>query len=494
MKNWETIRLRCRRDGEPIKVVARETQLSPNTVRKYLRCAEPPFRKANARPFKLDRFESQIDDLLRKTPKITAVRIGTYLRANVDPDIRIDESTLRKYVARRRALIVPKEAFIRAHYAPGDQAQFDFSPMTVTLAGIVIRVQLFAMRLSYSGRYFARASMRCDRPSLFAGLLAACTTFGGTPRTSVFDNATTAVKRILRGTSRTENDEFAAFRGALLLDVQFAAPAKGNEKGGVEGIHGYIEDNFFRPMPSFRSLEELNAALADFCQRDLARIQAGREESIGTRFEREQTFLNPLPKPLPRACVIETVHINKFAEVQFETNRYSVPTEFAHRNACIEIYEDKIRVVVAETMVAEHARSFGRGQEFLDIRHYLDVLKHKHRAAETAAVLSDGRIPEELRALFERYRIANPRSATKEWTKVLALLEFVSCTELAQTITHACARGTDDPDAIALLVMQRRAPVIQSIAAERLPQSARMVTEAVSLTVYSLAKLVESAA
>jgi hypothetical protein len=99
MKNWETIRPRCRRDGEPIKVVARETQLSPNTVRKYLRCDEPPIRKAKARPFKLDRFESQIDELLRTTPKITAVRIGTYLRANVDPDIPLTKvpyvSTLR---------------------------------------------------------------------------------------------------------------------------------------------------------------------------------------------------------------------------------------------------------------------------------------------------------------------------------------------------------------------------------------------------------------
>jgi transposase len=494
MKNWETIRLRCRRDGEAIKVVARETQLSPNTVRKYLRCDEPPLRKENARPFKLDRFESQIDELLRSTPKITAVRIGTYLRATVDPDIRIDESTLRKYVARRRALIVPKEAFIRAHYAPGDQAQFDFSPMTVTLAGVVVVVQLFAMRLSYSGRYFARASMRCDRPSLFAGLLAACTTFGGTPRTSIFDNATTAVKRILSGTSRAENDEFAAFRGALLLDVQFAAPAKGNEKGGVEGIHGYIEDNFFRPMPAFDSLDMLNAALADFCERDLARLQTGRDESIGARFERERAFLNPLPTILPRACVIVNVHINKFAEVQFESNRYSVPTEFAHRNACIEVYEDKIRVIARDAVVAEHQRSFDRGQEFLDIRHYLDILKHKHRAAETAAVLSDGRIPTELRALFDRYRVANPRSATKEWTKVLALLEFVSREELAQTITHACACGTDDPDAIALLVMQRKAPEIQPIAAERLPQLARIATEPISLAAYSLAKLVESAA
>ena len=42
MDTWETIRLRCRRDGEKIKVVARELGLAPNTVRKYLRQDGPP--------------------------------------------------------------------------------------------------------------------------------------------------------------------------------------------------------------------------------------------------------------------------------------------------------------------------------------------------------------------------------------------------------------------------------------------------------------------
>jgi DNA-binding CsgD family transcriptional regulator len=37
MKVWESIRLRCRRDGEKIKSVARDLGLAPNTVRKYLR-------------------------------------------------------------------------------------------------------------------------------------------------------------------------------------------------------------------------------------------------------------------------------------------------------------------------------------------------------------------------------------------------------------------------------------------------------------------------
>ena len=135
LKTWESIRLRCRRDGEHIKAVARDEGISPNTVRKYLRSDEPPRSKPRERTHILDPFQSHIDELLRRSPRITAVRIGSYLRQNVDASIRCDESTLRKYVARRRELLIPKEAFVRACYAPGDEAQFDFSPVEVYLAG-----------------------------------------------------------------------------------------------------------------------------------------------------------------------------------------------------------------------------------------------------------------------------------------------------------------------------------------------------------------------
>jgi len=39
LKTWETIRQRCLRDGEEIKVVARDLNLAPNTLRKYLATA-----------------------------------------------------------------------------------------------------------------------------------------------------------------------------------------------------------------------------------------------------------------------------------------------------------------------------------------------------------------------------------------------------------------------------------------------------------------------
>ncbi len=92
-----------------------------------------------------------------------------------------------------------------------------------------------------------------------------------------------------------------------MLDVRFAAPEKGNEKGGVEGVHGYIEDNFFRPTPTFDDLASLNAALLAFCDRDRLRTQAGQTETIGERFAHEAPLLGALPEMLPRTCVVESV-------------------------------------------------------------------------------------------------------------------------------------------------------------------------------------------
>lgn len=89
------------------------------------------------------------------------------------------------------------------------------------------------MRLSYSGAFFARASDREDRPALFRGLLGAARFFDGLPNVAIFDTAKTAATKVLRGRDRVEDAESHALRVALSLEVQFAAPRRGNEKGGI---------------------------------------------------------------------------------------------------------------------------------------------------------------------------------------------------------------------------------------------------------------------
>jgi hypothetical protein len=99
----------------------------------------------------LNPYQLQIDNWLRTSPHITASRIGALLREQCG-ELVIRERALRYFVANRRRALIPREAFIRAVYTPGAQAQFDFTPVSVNLAGVLVVLQLFVMRLSYSGR------------------------------------------------------------------------------------------------------------------------------------------------------------------------------------------------------------------------------------------------------------------------------------------------------------------------------------------------------
>jgi predicted transcriptional regulator len=82
LKNWETIRIRCVRDKEPYKRVARDLGISKNTVRKYVQASTAPLLRASpGRTSLMSRFESHVDELLRDTPRITAGRVTQIIRA-----------------------------------------------------------------------------------------------------------------------------------------------------------------------------------------------------------------------------------------------------------------------------------------------------------------------------------------------------------------------------------------------------------------------------
>jgi len=153
---------------------------------------------------------------------------------------------------------------------------------------------------------------------------------------------------------------------------------------------------------------------------------------------------------LPRPCVTRYARVNKFAEACFERNWYSVPTRWAHRDAIIEVYETRLRIVVGTEVVAEHRRGFGVGERF-GSSHYVTLLAHKHRAAENALVLSDGRIPEVL--LVYSSGIAKPTQGARR--SVGPKSSRCSPTRRSPNLHKSyarLARGTDDPAAIALML------------------------------------------
>lgn len=493
MKSWQVIRDRCVGHGEPKKRVSRETSIARNTIRKYMNSSSPPQRQgAPTRTPVMAAYASDVDELLKREPKITATRIAQLLRKK-EPSFALKERAVRNYIARRRMLVHPKEVFIRQVYVPGDQTQYDFKDVKAVIEGEETDLHLFTAQLSYSTAWFARCYRTEDQPALFDGMLRASVEFGGVTRDGVFDNPTTAVTKVLRGRSRKVNAEFAAFSGSLAIDMQFAAPGKGNEKGGVEGAHGYVEDNFFRPLRNARSLDALNEELLTFSREDRNVRRVG-DQSMADRLAIERVALRPLPDVLPRPCVCEHARITKFSEVRCRTNRYSVPTRYVGRPATVELFADGIRIVVDGELAAEHPRLFERNGAMLDPLHYLDALKYKHRAVERAEVFNNARFPEGLRDLLRRLVQRDRDTAGRDFVRVIALLEHHRLSDVVNAVERGAEGGVCDPAAIALLLDQR-APILPGpLSDEMLPDAARIAAPQARLDGYVISELKEVAA
>ena len=158
----------------------------------------------------------------------------------------------------------------------------DWYEACAVLGGERVELRVFAMRSMASGAAYHRAYTHATQQAFLEAHELAFGYFGGVFKLLRYDNLKSAVKKILRGYRREETSRFIAFRSHWRFQSEFCNPARGNEKGGVEGEGGYFRRNHWVPLPQARDLEELNAYLEQCCRQDQQRILEGRSETVGS--------------------------------------------------------------------------------------------------------------------------------------------------------------------------------------------------------------------
>jgi hypothetical protein len=98
-----------------------------------------------------------------------------------------------------------------------------------------------------------------------------------------YDNLTSAVKRVVFGRTRVENQRWVAFRSHYGYDAWYCIPGHegSHEKGGVEGEGGRFRRNHCVPMPAVDSIEELNTLLEAADDADDRRRIGNRTMTVG---------------------------------------------------------------------------------------------------------------------------------------------------------------------------------------------------------------------
>lgn len=382
MYQQEAVRKACLRDGKSQRAVSRELGMARNTVSKLLKEPEPPryhLSQPKVRPVLNDYMAVikawlEADEAMPQKQRHTAKRI--YDRLVAEYGFPGGERTVRKYVAQVRKKV--QESFVPLAFKPGEMAQVDWMEgATVIIAGQACKVYLFGLVLNYSGGIYFEAFDCMKQEAFFQGHANAFAFFGGVPQTITYDNLKTAVTKVLQGKGRIENERFVTFRSAYLFDSRFCQPAKGNEKGRIENMMKFAERNLLTPVPQIASLTELNTLLRQRCVDYLGHTQARQTQSVGERLQAEKAQFIPLPRHIPECCRMQPVKASKFALVQFETNRYSVPSQYAYHDLWLKAFTDRVEITHQETVIARHPRLKGRLQESIEAEHYQKVLERK---------------------------------------------------------------------------------------------------------------------
>ena len=271
----------------------------------------------------------------------------------------------------------------------------------------------------------------------------------------VIHNTRLAVARILGDGRRKRTRAFTELQSHYLFDDRFGRPAKGKDKGKVEGMVGYVRRNFLVPIPSYESFDALNVHLERRCLERMDAKLRGHSESIGERMERDLDALLPLPPVRYDACEKQAGRVSSLSLVRYRTNDYSVPVAYGHQGVLVRGYVDQVVISCGSEVIATHPRSYERDDFVYDPIHYLPLLEQKIGALDQAAPLDGWELPDEFGTLRRLLESRMGRRGKREYVQVLRLLETFSQEEVHAAVRDALRLGAISFDAVKHLVLCR---------------------------------------
>jgi len=311
--------------------------------------------------------------------------------------------------------------------------------------------------LDYSRKYLVVALPSERQEALFECHLRGFA-YLGVPRRMRSDNLKPAVHKMLRGKNRQEPAAWVAFRSHFLFDSEYVTPGRGQEKGGVEHLVGYVRRNFLVPLPEFDDYEALNAYLTNCCDRD-ARERRRRGRTVEELWREEQESLRPLPARLPAACVSRSAKVNRRQQVRFAGNWYSVPPRYVGQVVTIRASVFRVEIAWQDQEIASHSRSYGREEEVLDPHHYLPVLLKKPGAFPRATPILKWSLPPVYEAYHRQLRERREgQGGTREYIRILMLLKDHPLPVVTAAVEQAAAVGVYSYEAVKSLLIGQPEP------------------------------------
>lgn len=463
MDQYEYIRIAHRVYGKGIRQIQRETGHDRKTIRKVLRGEQRAYPRRDHQPFPVVGPYCKIidgwlcgDREVTKKQRHTARRI--YHRLVSEHDYKGSEVTIRRYVREAKRLLGMSEckAFLPLEPQCGTEAEVDWGSAEAIIGEERIRIKFFCMRSKYSGKHFVRC-YPCERQqAFFDAHVHAFRFFGGVFSTLIYDNLTSAVQKVLKGKNRKEQEAFVRFRGYYSFTARFCNPNSGHEKGGVEGMVGYVRRNYMVPIPRAESFEALNEKLLKDCISYGRHRMQGRERTVGEFFEEEKADLLGLPEAPFSNIQATDARVDRYATVLVDKNHYSVPTRYAGLRVQAVMKVSEVELYCEQKRIASHKRAFGNNHWQLDPDHYLELLQQRPQAFDSARPIRQWRQrwPKSLERLLERFQEAQGETdGIKDFTSVLMLFRDHDAGQVYAAVDLAVENGIGSSSGVKHLLL-----------------------------------------
>jgi transposase len=329
----------------PLRAIARRLGRDVKTIRRALGRPSPPAQPAKLAPYQA----------LAKEHFEAGLRAPRILRELRERGYTGGLTILKTYLHTLGPRRPTRRTFRRFETGPGIEAQSDWSPYRVTIAGREGIVHAFAMVLASSRRNFI-AAFRDERlPTLLWAHREAFAYHGGVCRRIAYDNQTAITLGRVGGRPRW-HPSFLAFAQHYGFEPSVGRPGHKERRGKIERPFRYFEEDFLHAR-TFASWDDLRAQIRAWLDTVAnVRVHGTTRRRVDEAYAEERPCLIALPAVAYPAERRETRAVQKDGLVPIDGSYYPVPEQ--PEGATVRIHVDPVRVQIfdaAGALVATHA-------------------------------------------------------------------------------------------------------------------------------------------
>ena len=439
-----------KQEGLTINQIAEKMSLNSRTVSKWLARERYEGRRNKGRSGKLDPHKATIRAWLEKH-SYSAQQI--FQRLIEDGDYHGGYTIVKEYVRKVRPR--PSKAYLSLSFAPGESAQVDWGHCgTVAVGNTRRNLSVFVMALSYSRQMYIEFTLSQKQEHFLGCHQNAFEYFGGVPQSIMVDNLKSAVLEHKRGEAPRWNPGYAAFAADYGFNIVACNPRSPQEKGRVENAVGYVKKNFLAGR-SFRDFAHIGPVARGWLDQTAnRRVHRATGKTPHEMWEQEQAQLPALPLNPPDTARVLRQRATSTFRLCIDTNRYSVPAEYAGHYLDIHLYAEEIIIYHEGQLIARHRRDYSRHADHENPDHARALLAQRHTARRHKELQSFLQLGEHAEAFYQGLR-ERRLNAHVHVRKILALQGAYSRDQIAEALSDAHQMAAHSSEYIINLLSQR---------------------------------------